>query len=198
MTDVILFSEDVLLEQAAIKIIAVENPRLNVSNVMGKRGFGYFQSRIDQIRRSASSLIFIAFLDGDELGDTCPSDAINQWFNSRNPNNIYVRFAFYELESWLLADRANLAAFLNVSPGVLPVVDDQRRNTKELLVQLARRSRRREIVHDLVPAPGLTAIVGPAYNARISEFIRTSWDVRAAATQNVSLARACRCVAAIG
>jgi hypothetical protein len=198
MTDVILFSEDTLLEQAARRIIAIENPRLNVSNVMGKRGFGYFQNRIDQIRRSSASLIFVVFLDGDELGDTCPSDAINEWFNSRSPNNIHIRFAFHEIESWLLADRDNLAAFLNVPTVIIPAVSDQRRNTKELLIRLARRSRSREIVQDLVPSRGLTAIVGPAYNARISEFIRTSWDVKAAATQNVSLARACRRVAAIG
>jgi hypothetical protein len=78
MTEVILFSEDILIEQAARKIIAVENPNLNVSAAMGRRGFSYFETRISEIRKSATSLNFLIFLDGDELGTTCPSDAINQ------------------------------------------------------------------------------------------------------------------------
>jgi hypothetical protein len=197
MTDIILFSEDTLIEQAAQKIIAVENPNLTVSNLMGRRGFSYFQSRVGQIRRSAASLKFLVFLDGDELGTTCPSDAINDWFQTRQPQNVYVRFAFHEVESWLLADKHNLAAFLNVSAQAIPAVGDNVQNTKELLVRLARRSRSREIVQDLVPRPGFSSTVGPAYNSRLSEFIQTSWDVRAAAAENESLARACRGVAAI-
>jgi hypothetical protein len=198
MTDIILFSEDTLIEQAAQRIIAVENPDLVVSNIMGRRGFSYFQNRVDQIRRSATSLKFLVFLDGDELGATCPSDAINQWFQSRHPNNIHVRFAFHEVESWLLSDKHNLAAFLNISVSIIPPAGDGVRNTKELLIQLARRSRSREIVQDLVPPPGFTSTVGPAYNSRVSEFIQTRWDVRAAAAENESLARACRRVAEIG
>jgi hypothetical protein len=197
MTDIILFSEDTLIEQAAQKIIAVENPKLTVSSLMGRRGFSYFQSRVSQIRRSAASLKFLVFLDGDELGTTRPSDAISQWFQTRQPDNIHVRFAFHEVESWLLADKQNLAGFLNVSASSIPAVGDNVRNTKELLVQLARRSRSREILQDLVPPPGFTSTVGPAYNLRVSEFIQTSWDVRAAAAGNESLARACRRVAAI-
>jgi hypothetical protein len=189
MTDIILFSEDALIEQAAQKIIACENPRLTVSNLMGRRGFSYFQSRVDQIRKSATSLKFLIFLDGDELGTICPSDAISRWFQTSQPDNIYVRFAFHEVESWLLADRDNLAAFLNVPTSAVPVITDKDRNTKEMLVQLARRSRSREIVQDLVPAPGFTSSVGPAYNSRVSKFIQTNWDVRTAAESNSSLAR---------
>lgn len=164
---------------------------------MGRRGFSYFQSRLDQIRRSATSLKFLIFLDGDELGATCPSDAINKWFQTPQPDNIHVRFAFHEVESWLMADRHNLAEFLNVPASAIPVVRDKDRNTKEMLIQLARRSRSREVVQDLVPPPGFTSPVGPAYNSRISKFIQTRWDVRAAAEGNSSLARACRRVATI-
>jgi hypothetical protein len=197
MTEVILFSEDALIEQAAQKIIAIENPKLVVSNLMGRRGFSYFQSRVDQIRRSATSLKFLVFLDGDELGKTCPGDAISKWFHTPQPNNIHVRFAFHEVESWLLADRHNLAEFLNVPTSTVPIIKDHDRDAKEILIRVARRSRSSEIVKDLVPPPGFTSLVGPAYNARVSSFIQTRWDVRAAAEYNQSLARACRRVAAI-
>lgn len=197
MTDVILFSEDTLIEQAAQKIIAVENPKLRISNAMGRRGFDYFRSRISQIRRSASTLKFLVFLDGDELGKTCPSDAINQWFQTTQPNNIHIRFAFHEVESWLLADRENIARFLGVSKAIIPVVPDSVRDTKELLVRLARKSRNRQLVNDIVPPKGFSTIVGPAYNIRVSEFIQTHWDVRNAAAGNDSLARACRRIAEI-
>jgi hypothetical protein len=43
MTEIILFSEDTLIEQAAQKIIAVENPKLTVSNVMGGAAFRIFK-----------------------------------------------------------------------------------------------------------------------------------------------------------
>ncbi|WP_454630823.1 hypothetical protein [Bradyrhizobium cenepequi] len=197
MTEIILFSEDALIEQAAQKIIRIENPKLVISSLMGRRGFSHFQSRIDQIRRSATSLKFLIFLDGDELGATCPGDAIKKWFQTSEPNNIHVRFAYHEVESWLLADRHNLADFLNVPASTIPVVRDKDRNAKETLIQVARRSRSREIVHDLVPAPGFTSSVGPAYNARISSFIHKGWDVKAAAEGNLSLARACKRVAGI-
>ena len=197
MTDIILFSEDTLIEQAAQKVIAVENPNLTVSSLMGRKGFSYFQSRVGQIRKSATSLKFLVFLDGDELGATCPSDAINHWFQTREPENVHIRFAFHEVESWLLADKHNLAAFLNISAQAIPPVGDKVQNTKELLVRLARRSRTREIVQDLVPPSGFSSTVGPAYNARLSEFIQKRWDVRAAAAGNESLARACRRIAAI-
>lgn len=197
MTDVILFSEDLLLEQAARKVIAVENPSLNISSVMGRRGFSYFRDRVPQIQRSSAQLKFLVFLDGDELGKTCPSDAINSWFGSGCPRNIFVRFAFHEVESWLLSDRENMAAFLKVPTSRIPAANDDVRNTKELLVQLARRSKDRSIVQDLVPPAGFTSVVGPGYNVRITEFIRSNWDVQAAATQNESLARACRRVSKI-
>ena len=125
------------------------------------------------------------------------ANAIADWFGGERPANIHIRFAFHEVESWLLADRQNLARFMNVSEAAFPIVRDDDVNAKELLVQLARRSRSREIIEEMVPQPGFTAAVGPAYNLRLSEFIQTTWDVRAAAAGNASLARACRRIAEI-
>jgi hypothetical protein len=195
MTNIVLFSEDALIERAAHKIIAVENPKLIVANAMGRRGFAYFQSRVDAIRKSASALKFLVFLDGDELGKTCPGDAIKEWFKAKKPENIHVRFAFHEVESWLLADRENLAKYLGISSSSIPQITDSTRDTKEMLVRLAAKSRNRRIVEDIVPRKGFTATVGPAYNARVSEFIRDAWDVKAAAAANQSLARACKRIA---
>ena len=178
MSDVILFSEDALIEEAARKIIATQNAGLNISATMGRRGFSYVQQRIGEIRRSSSALRFLIFLDGDELGGTCPSDAIEQWFAARLPPNIHVRFAFHEVESWLLADRRNIASFLQLPLSEVPAIDDARRDTKELLVQLAQKSRSRALVQDLVPGRGFTAAVGPAYNARLSEFIYGTSELR--------------------
>ena len=80
---------------------------------------------------------------------------------------------------------------------MIPIVRDDTPNAKELLMQIAGRSRNREIAQDIVPQPGLSASVGPAYSLRLSEFIQTTWDVRLAADINTSLARACRRIAAI-
>lgn len=197
MTDVILFSEDALIESAARKIISLANPALNISNAMGRRGFHHLRSRVSEIRRSSSALKFLIFLDGDELGNMCPGEAITEWFESPQPSNIHVRFAFHEVESWLLADRQNMAQFLSVRVHDIPIVNDQTKHAKEVLVRISRRSRRREIVQDMVPQEGFSSIVGPAYNLRLSEFIETAWDINAAAFGNDSLARACKRIAEI-
>jgi hypothetical protein len=95
-----------------------------------------------------------------------------------------------EIESWVIADRDRLAAFLHVQAHRIPNDPDSIPQPKEFIVNLARRARRREIREDLVPRPGSTAAVGPAYNARLIEFVELSWNAVEAATLSPSLARA--------
>ena len=188
----ILFTEDVLLENAIRKIASEKNNDLEISSTMGNRGFSYFFLRRAEIGRSARSLRFLIALDGDELRGTCAGDAIRSWFGSEKPQNLCIRFAYQEVENWLLSDRTNLADFLGISPAKIPLIDDTCSDAKEMLVQLARSSRNREIREDLVPQSGHTAKIGPAYNLRMREFIVQHWDIDAACTQSESLLRACR------
>jgi hypothetical protein len=98
------------------------------------------------------------------------------------------RIAIREVESWILADRAACASFLGVSSQTLPSDPESLADPKEALIACARRSRRREIREDLVPRPESGRRVGPAYAARLKEFVENSWNPARAAKVAASLA----------
>ena len=60
---------------------------------------------------------------------------------------------------------------------------------KEFLVSLARLSKRTQLRADIVPRPGATSKVGPDYNSRIGDFVRTRWDIEHASAVSNSLKR---------
>jgi hypothetical protein len=105
------------------------------------------------------------------------------------------RVAVRALEAWLLADRATCAAFLNVSADLVPAYPEQLFNPKLAMVNLARRSRSRQLVADMVPREGSGASEGPAYASRLQEFILArsgGWRPEAAARNAPSLDRCIR------
>jgi hypothetical protein len=66
---------------------------------------------------------------------------------------------------------------------------------KRVLIELASRSRRREIREDMVPRLGSGRVVGPAYTSRLIEFVtdrRGGWRPGIAARSADSLARCIR------
>ena len=129
-------------------------------------------------------------LDHDELcagtlvGNLLPQPAAGMCF----------RLAVREVEAWLLADRDRIAAYLGVSPARVPRDPDSLDDPKKTLVDLGRRSRRRDVRHDMVPPDGSTARVGPGYRARVTEFSSSVWRPDVAATASPSLFR---CLAAL-
>jgi hypothetical protein len=101
------------------------------------------------------------------------------------------RVAVREVEAWLLADRASMALFLKVPLALIPRDPDGLDDPKLRLVDLARRSRQRDIRVDLVPREGSGRAVGPAYTSRLVEFAGKMWRPDAAAAHSDSLRR-CR------
>lgn len=94
-----------------------------------------------------------------------------------------------EIEGWLLADREGMAAFLGVSLALIPAAPEALANPKQTLVNLARGSRRRHVKAALVPAEGVSAVVGPEYVIALQEFVGDAWDVGQAGTNALSLQR---------
>jgi hypothetical protein len=105
-----------------------------------------------------------------------------------------LRFPVRAVESWLLADTERISAFLSVAVGRVPELPDLEAHPKQTLVNLARRSRKRAIREDMVPAEGTSAIVGPGYTSRLIEYASTHWRPAIAARRSPSLAR---CIAAL-
>ncbi len=102
------------------------------------------------------------------------------------------RVAVRTTEAWLLADRERLAQFLGVSESVFPRAPEEEDDPKRVVVELARRSRRREIRQDMVPRPASGRKVGPAYASRLIEFVTdagSGWRPDVAAQRSDSLAR---------
>jgi len=111
----------------------------------------------------------------------------------RNPSRLMCfRIAVREVESWLLADRERLAAFLHIDQNLIAGNPEALDDPKQTMVNLARRSPDREIREDMVPRPGSGRKVGPAYSSRLTEFVsetRSGWRPSVAARRSDSLKR---------
>lgn len=92
-------------------------------------------------------------------------------------------------EAWLIADEERLCEFLRVERHHLRGLPEQHDDPKRALVDLARHSKSRAIVADMVPAPKTSARVGPAYSDYIIRFARELWRPEVAETHSDSLAR---------
>src|SRR4029077_20319304 len=90
-----------------------------------------------------------------------------------------------------------LARFLSVNTSRVPQNPESVDFPKNTVIELARQSRRREIREDMVPRPGSGRAVGPAYTARLIEFVigmSTGWRPEVAAQYSESLNRSLRCL----
>jgi len=118
----------------------------------------------------------------------CAPVLVASWLSHRNPR-MQLRVAVREVESWLLADRAEMARFLSVAQGKIPLNPEQEEKPKDTLIGIARSSRRRAIREGLVPAPSSSAKQGPGYVSQLIEFVEQHWDPQRASKAAPSLAR---------
>lgn len=182
-----LATEDELSEVVLRRIITSLG-RFTIGAAHRRGGFGYLRSRIQGWNRAAKGLPFIVLTDLDRY--RCPSQLIMEWLPNGRHENLLCRVAVREVESWLLADRRNFAAFLGVSEPLVPCDPDTLADPKAALVELARKARSRDLRESIAPKKGSTAKQGPDYNACLSRFVLTQWNIRAARSGSPSLHRA--------
>ena len=137
-------------------------------------------------------VLCIADTDG-----ACASALAEQWLPSRAPADFLLRFAVAESESWLLADRESLAEYLQVPEARMPSNPDDEVDAKRVLLNLARRSRKREIRAELVSQADPSK-PGTGYNAHLSSYVSRYWQPREAVARSPSLGRAIRRLEALG
>ena len=101
------------------------------------------------------------------------------------------RIAVRSVESWIMADRRSIASFLSVSQSVIPSSPDYVPDPKRTLVDLAVRSRKREVREGIVPASGSKRRAGPNYTSLMIEYVESRWRPEVAAYSSESL---CRCI----
>ncbi len=162
-------------------------------DIYGQKGFGYIMTKAHKLAPLATGggavLVLTDFRDS---GAACPPEALNKYFPrrlSKQPPAFLLRFAEMELESWLLADREAMADFLQISPATIPVEPDKEAFPKRAIVNLAARSKNRDIKQALVPPKKHGGMVGKGYLRTMSDFVRNHWRPPEAARNSPSLER---------
>ena len=118
-----------------------------------------------------------------------PPTVIYDWLPVEKHPNLLFRIAVREVESWILADPANLSEFLSVKKTLVPTNTDAIADPKAAIVGLARKSRSKAIRDRMVPRKGSTAKQGPDYNGCLGWFVQKNWDIATAQGNSPSLAR---------
>ena len=100
---------------------------------------------------------------------------------------LFFRFAIHEVESWILADRKNIAEFIGCASTKIPKDPDELEDPKQILINLAKKSRKKDI-RGIVPIDPTSAI-GPEYNFQLERFVEAFWDIENAIQHSPSLKR---------
>ncbi len=130
---------------------------------------------------------WLVLLDLDHDDECAPAFVAR--YLSTPAEGMQLRVAVRQVESWLMADAERLSAFLAVRTSSVPSDPDGCLNAKREMVGLARESRRRVVREEMVPRRRSGRAVGPAYTARLIEFVDTRWRPDHAARRSESLRR---------
>lgn len=161
----------------------------SVEVAYGKKGYGYIKNNIRKFDRCSTQYSsLLALVDLMDTGFDCPPDLIRKLLPTSRPDTIF-RIAVREIESWLIADRDNISKFLSVSKNIINNYPDGLYDPKQTLINIARRSRSREIKRLLVPKDDSTAVEGPGYTYKMMQFVNEIWDIYAACEKSDSLRR---------
>ncbi len=187
LNSVILAVEDRLSDAVATKILG--HFGIEIERKTGYKGNSYLQQKAQSFNEAAHEECGIFMLTDLDSIQNCPPRLIQSWIKGSLNPRFFFRVAVIEVESWIMADRVALAAFLSIPMHRIPISTDNIPNPKEYLISLARRSKNKRLREALVPSHGTTLNVGDEYNTRLSEFVRDRWDLERAASVSPSLKR---------
>jgi len=126
----------------------------------------------------------------------CAFQLIEQLVPEKSPYFL-LRIPVRAIETWFMSDSERLCAFLAISQSKISLVPERIEYPKLEMVNLARKSRRRNIREDMVPIQGSKHDEGPAYASRLAEFAENHWRPEIAERTSDSLARCIRRLRAI-
>jgi hypothetical protein len=187
---VVLVYEDELSEAVLRRLIASSGRPFLVDTAIRAFGGTEIKKSMDKFKNACHVMPHVVLTDLDQL--PCPPQLLSDWGALHLPAPLLFRVAVREVESWLLADARGLADYLSVPVNRMPQSPDEVPDPKQLLLSIARRSKKKRLVEELTPPHGSRVSIGPLYNARMSAFVREQWNPEAASDASPSLARARR------
>ncbi len=151
-------------------------------------GYSYIKKKITGFNRAARVTPYIVLVDLDQ--NECAPTLIKEWLPRGLHPNLIFRVAVREVETWVMADRSGFSRFVGIQSKDIPQnVDQEIRNPKEFLINLARRSNKKEIKYNILPKHGSSAKVGTGYNDTLIHFLHHHWRVEEAIKYSDSLKR---------
>ncbi len=160
--------------------------------VYGKNGKPFLKDRIGGYNNAAHHAPWVVLVDLDLEGKCAPS-VRDAWLQHPAPQMCF-RVVVRAIKAWLMADAERLAAFLGVARNKMPADPEGLNHPKRTMVNLARRSRRRDVRQDMVPRQRSGRAEGPAYTSRLIEYATDCWRPEVAALRADSLRRTVACL----
>ena len=174
----------------AVLLRVVEHVGAFPGPIHGKKGKLALLRRLQGYNRAARHARWVVLIDLDNDEECAPP------FRDRHmpepAAGMCFRVVVREVEAWLLGDRKHIAKYLSVPLSRVPHRPDEIPDPKRFMVDLAARSRRRDIFEDMVPRPGSGRAVGSAYTSRMIEFVSdetAGWRPDIAAESSDSFSR---------
>jgi len=187
MIPIALATEDALSEAVGKRLIAELPLKLHIGPLLRKDGFGYLKSKMSNWCQLAERQPVVLITDLDKI--SCPSAMLDIWYGKLpRPDNLVLRIAVREIESWLLADHQAMRKLIG-EKGKLPIEPDSLPDPKQELIKLSQLAKR-DVRSDLVKEEGAIASQGIGYNARLTELVATNWNPERASQLSPSLEKA--------
>lgn len=187
MIPIALATEDALSESLGQRLLAEMAPKLQAPMLLRKGGFGYLRSGMPKWRQLSQRQAVVILTDLDDTA--CPAALRADWLGGLPcPENLLLRVAVREAESWLLADHEAMRQLMGAK-GALPRNPDELPDPKKFVLELAQKAPR-DVRLDMVRAAGAMSGQGIGYNARLTALVAAAWSPERAAERSPSLERA--------
>ena len=191
-------AEDRLTQAVLHKCVEKYLPNFQILRSEIKGGRGNVQRELAAYANLAQTMPVLVGFDLDQ--DNCAPGLISRWQLQYPPHeNLLVRVAVREVESWVLADRKRFSSFVGSTSDDIDGNPDSLGDPKRTLLDIARACSGDELKRDLVPRNyAQYPRIGPAYNLRMCDFVAKKWRPHVAMGRSDSLTRAITAIAKLG
>jgi hypothetical protein len=183
-----------VLDEAVLRRLARASG-VELGSVFIQGGKASLDAKLPSFQSASKAVAWLVLRDLDRDA-ICAPELVSRLV--KNPTKAFrLHIAVRSLESWLIADSGGIARLLKVSAKLVPSVPDDLADPKAGLLEIARRSRSGRVRKEFLPEPG-GARVGPAYTARLLEFVGGEWDPHQASLRSPSLRSLVKYLARVG